>query len=140
MRPMLPYPIIANSLGCLHQNLRIASRCNFDPCVCIKEPTECLTIKVDEKTYKVIEQRAGSSVVGDQAARMLTIHHVLGPSCPCAPSVYPSEPTDRLTIETEINKDTYSGVFAGHGVSAEDQASRILAAHARIPEPRPGWR
>ncbi len=116
-------------------------RCDFDPCVCIKEPMQSLTIEVDKETYKFIEQRAGSNSVGEQAARMLTIHHVLDP-CPCDPSVYPSEPTTAglTTIETEINKDTYSSIFAGHSV--EDQAARILAAHASI-QPRPagdqGW-
>ena len=108
-------------------------RCNFDPCVCIKEPTEGLTIKVDDKTYKVIERRAGDGSVEDQAARMLTIHHVLVPSCPCDLSVFPSEPTEILTIETRINKETYSAISEGHSV--EDQAARILAAHACIPEP-----
>ena len=108
-------------------------RCDFDPYVCIKELTEGLTIKVDDKTYKVIERRAGDGSVKDQAARMLTIHHVLVSSCPCDPSVFPSEPTEVLIIETRINKDTYSAIFAGHSV--EDQAARILAAHACIPEP-----
>ena len=32
--------------------------------------------------------------------------------------------------------DTYSAIDAGHSV--EDQAARILAAHARIPEPVSG--
>ena len=49
-------------------------RCYFDPCVCIKELTEGLTIKVDDKTYKVIERRAGDGSVKDQAARILAAH------------------------------------------------------------------
>ena len=102
--------------------------CDFAPCVCIKEPTEGLTIKVDAKAHKVIERRAGDGSIEDQAARMLTIHHVLVLSCPCDPSVFPSELTEGLTIETRINKDTYRAIFARH--SGEDQAARILAAHA----------
>ena len=43
-------------------------RCDFDPCVCIKEPIQSLTIEVDKETYKFIEQRAGSNSVGEQAA------------------------------------------------------------------------
>ena len=111
-------------------------RCFFDPCVCIEEPTEDLTIKVDEQTYKVIKGRAGSDDNADaaQAARMLTIHHVLANDCPCDPSSYPSEPTEGRMIATRINKDTYSVIFAEH--SAEAHAHRILAAHACIPEPR----
>ena len=110
-------------------------KCLYDPCVCIEEPTEGITIKVEEETCKVIEERAGSAVnaVADQAARMLTIHHVLAHHCPCDPSAYPSEPTEGITIETRINKGTYSAIFAEH--SAADQAARILAAHASIPEP-----
>ena len=58
--PLSPIP-----LGCLHQN---------PPCVCIKEPTEVLTIKIDEKAYKAIEQMAGGGLIGNQAARILAAY------------------------------------------------------------------
>ena len=94
--------------------------------------------------YEAELWRMAGTLRGSMAAAEYK-HVVLGPSCPCDPNVYQANRRTRLTIETEINKDTYSGVFAGHGGSVEDQASSILAAHARIPEPRPagdnkhGW-
>ena len=42
--------------------------------MCIKEPTDVLTIKIDEKAYKAIEQRAGGGLIGDQAARILAAY------------------------------------------------------------------
>ena len=65
---------------------------------------------------------------------MNTTYHIKCDSDPCGCI---EEPTESLTIETEINEDTYIGIFARHGGPVEDQASRILAAHARIPETKP---
>ena len=48
--------------------------CDFAPCVCMKEPTECLTTKVDKETCKVIEQTASTSSVGDRDARIFAAH------------------------------------------------------------------
>ena len=113
------------------------SRCLYNPCVCVEGPTQDLTIKVDKTTCKVIEERGGAP---GAAARMIAIHHV-HPHCPCNPSACPSAcPSEPKTkgITVTVEEKTYKVIeqSAGDGL-AEDRVSRILAAHARIPEPVP---
>ena len=48
--------------------------CGKDPCVCPRGPVQELTVKIDDDTWKAIEQEAGSGSVEDQAARILTEH------------------------------------------------------------------
>ena len=48
--------------------------CGNDPCVCPSGEVQELTVKIDEDTWKTIEQEAGGGSIEDQAARILTEH------------------------------------------------------------------